>query len=120
MHCCCKKQSSQFILFSSLASFESLLNLFVVAFIFCCQAIFIEIIIISESGNLKILSFIEFSKMTILIFFSSIATLFAIKYMMFMLALKFSKALHFDEHNIIKFFKCFEKLCDEYEIAVKK
>ena len=76
--------------------------------------------IISESNSLKIFSFIEFSKMSILIFFSSIATFFAIKYMMFMLASKFSKALHFDEHNIIEFFKRFEKLCDEYEIIVKK
>ena len=76
--------------------------------------------IISESGNLKILSFIESSKMTILIFFSSIATFFAIKYMMFMLASKSSKALYFDEHNIIEFFKRFEELCDEYKISVKK
>ena len=33
---------------------------------------------------------------------------------------KFSETLHFDEYNIIEFLKCFEKLCDEYEIIVKK
>ena len=119
-HCCCKKHFSKFTSSSSFASFESLLSLFVVAFIFCCQVIFIEIMIISESGSLRIFSFIEFLKMSISIFFSSIATFFAVKYMMFMFILKFSEALHFDEHNIIKFFERFEELCDEYEIVVKK
>ena len=76
--------------------------------------------IILKSDSLEILSFIEFSKMLISIFFFSIATFFAIKYMMLMLVSKFSKALHFDEHNIIEFFERFEKLCDEYEIVVKK
>ena len=33
---------------------------------------------------------------------------------------KFSKVLHFNEHNIIEFFECFEKLCDEYKIFIKK
>ena len=61
--------------------------------------------IISKLNNLKILSFIEFSKITISISFFSIATLFAIKYMMFMFVSKFSETLHFDEHNIIEFFK---------------
>ena len=120
MHCCCKEHSSKFTLFSSLTSFESLLNLFVVALIFCCQIIFIKIMIISESNSLKIFSFIEFSKMSILIFFLSIATLFAVKYIMFMFISKFSKALHFDEHNIIEFFERFKKLCDKYEIIIKK
>ena len=76
--------------------------------------------IISKSDSLKIFSFIEFSKMTILIFFFSIATSFAVKYMMFMLALKFLKTLHFDEHNIIEFFERFKKLCDEYEIVINE
>ena len=120
MHYCCKKHSSQFTSFSSLASFESLLNLFVVVFTFCYQTIFIEIMIISKSSSLKILSFIKSSKMTTSIFFFSIATPFAVKYMMFMFASKSSKTLHFDEHNIIEFFKRFEKLCDKYEIVVKK
>ena len=119
-HCYCKEHSSKFTSSSSLVSFESLLNLFAVAFIFCCQAIFIEIMIISESNSLKIFSFIESSKMTTSTFFSPIATFFAVKYMMFMLASKSSKTLHFDEHNIIKFLERFEKLCDEYEVAVKK
>ena len=120
MHCCCKKHFLKFTSSSSLASFESLLNLFVVAFTFCCQIIFIKIMIISESDSLKIFSFIKFSKMTMLIFFFSIATLFAVRYMMFMFVSKFSETLHFDEHNIIKFFKRFEKLCDEYKVAVKE
>ena len=68
-HCCCKKHFSKITSFSSFASFESLLNLFVVVFIFCCQTIFIKIMIISKLNNLKIFSFIEFSKMTISIFF---------------------------------------------------
>ena len=105
---------------SSLASFKSLLNLFVVAFAFCCQTIFIEIMIISESDSLRISSFIESLKMSTSIFFSSIATFFAVKYIMFMLVSKSSKMLHFDEHNITEFFKRFKKLCDEYEVVVKK
>ena len=119
-HCCCKKQFSKLTSFSSLASFENLLNLFIVVFTFCYQVIFIKIMIISESNNLKILSFIEFSKMTISISFFSIATPFAVKYMIFMFASKFSKTLHFNEYNIIEFFKRFEKLCDKYEVFMKK
>ena len=40
--------------------------------------------------------------------------------MMFILVSKLLRALHFDEHNIIKFFKRFEKQYDEYEIIKKK
>ena len=40
--------------------------------------------------------------------------------MMFMFISKFSEALYFDKHNIIEFFERFEKLCDEYEIVIKK
>ena len=76
--------------------------------------------IISGPDSLRILSFIESSKMTTSIFFSSIATFFAVRYMMLMFASRFLKALHFDEHNIIEFLERFEELCDEYEIAVKK
>ena len=39
---------------------------------------------------------------------------------MLMLASKSLEVLHFDEHNIIEFLERFEKLCDEYEVAVKK
>ena len=119
-HCCCKNNSSKFTSSSSLASFESLLSLFIVVFTFCCQAIFIKTMIISEPNSLEIFSFIESSKMSTSIFFSSIATSFAVRYIMFMLAPKFSETLHFDEHNIIEFLKRFEKLCDEYEIVIKK
>ena len=37
-----------------------------------------------------------------------------------MFAPKFSRALHFDEHNITEFFKRFEKQCNEYEIIKEK
>ena len=37
-----------------------------------------------------------------------------------MLVSKFSKTLHFDEHNIIKFLEHFEEQCDEYKIIEKK
>ena len=40
--------------------------------------------------------------------------------MIFMLVPKFSKTLHFDKHNIIKFFERFEKQCNEYKIIEKK
>ena len=76
--------------------------------------------IILELNSLRILSFIESSKMIISISFSSFVMLFAVRYIMLMFASKFFEALHFDEHNIIEFFKRFEKLCDEYEIIVKK
>ena len=74
-HCYCKKHFLKFTSSSSFVSFESLLNLFVVVLIFYCQTIFVEIMIISESNSLRISSFIEFSKMSILIFFFPIATL---------------------------------------------
>ena len=76
--------------------------------------------IISESNSLKIFSFIKSSKMTTLISFFSFVMLFAVQYIMLMFASKSSEALHFDEHNIIEFFKRFKKLCDEYKITVKK
>ena len=37
-----------------------------------------------------------------------------------MLALKFSKILYFNEHNIIELLKRFKKLGDKYEIIIKK
>ena len=40
--------------------------------------------------------------------------------MMFMSASKFLKTLHFDEHNMTKFFKRFEKQYDEYAVIEKK
>ena len=43
-----------------------------------------------------------------------------IRYMMFMLVLRFSKTLYFDKYNITKFLERFEKQCDEYEIIEKK
>ena len=35
-------------------------------------------------------------------------------------ASEFLKTLHFDEHNITKFLKRFEKQCDKYEIIDEK
>ena len=75
--------------------------------------------IISESDSLRISSFIKFSKMTTSIFFSIVIS-FAVRYMMFMSASKSSETLHFNEHNINEFLKRFEKLCDKYEVTVKK
>ena len=43
-----------------------------------------------------------------------------IQYMMFILVSKFSKTLHFDEHNITKSLERFEKQCDEYKVIEKK
>ena len=40
--------------------------------------------------------------------------------MIFMLVSKFSETLHFDEHNITKFFEHFEKQCNEYEVIEEK
>ena len=37
-----------------------------------------------------------------------------------MLAFESFEILHFDEHNITKFLKCFEKQCDEYEVIDEK
>ena len=37
-----------------------------------------------------------------------------------MFILKSLKTLHFDKHNIIEFFKRFKKLCNKYEIFMKK
>ena len=36
-----------------------------------------------------------------------------------MLGSKFSKTLHFNEHNITNFFKRFKEQCDEYELIKK-
>ena len=41
-----------------------------------------------------------------------------IQYMMFMLASKFSKTLHFDKYNITEFLERFEEQCDEYKCNV--
>ena len=40
--------------------------------------------------------------------------------MMFMLALKFSKTLHFDEYNITKFLERFKEQYNEYELIEKE
>ena len=59
-------------------------------------------------------------------FFHTSSTLFSlnmlstIQYMMFMPVSEFSKALHFDEHNITKFLERFEKQCNEYEVIDEK
>ena len=37
-----------------------------------------------------------------------------------MFASESSEALHFDEHNITKFLKRFEKHCNEYEVINEK
>ena len=37
-----------------------------------------------------------------------------------MFASRFSKTLHFDEHNITEFLERFEKQCNEYKVIEKK
>ena len=76
--------------------------------------------IISELNSLKIYSFIESSKIITSTSFSSLAMSFAVQYIMFMFISKSSEILHFDEYNIIDFFKRFEKLCDKHKITIKK
>ena len=51
---------------------------------------------------------------------SSLLIFLTTQYMIFMLVPKFSKTLHFDEHNITKFLECFEKQCNEYKIIEKE
>ena len=64
------------------------------------------------------------SKHSFFIYISSMSSSFimsaTVRYIMFMLALKSSDTLHFDEYNIIKFLEYFEKQCDEYENIEKK
>ena len=51
---------------------------------------------------------------------SSLIMSLTIRYIMLISISKFSKALHFDEHNITKFLDYFEKRYDKYEIIKKK
>ena len=64
------------------------------------------------------------SKNTFFINISSVSSSFimfsTVQYMMFMFASKFSKTLHFDEHNIINIFEYFKEQYDEYKIIEKK
>ena len=105
-HCCCSNKrffKSKAVISTSI---ESLLTLFAVVFIFYCQIIvvksmfsFHQIDLSSENSLFILISSVSSS----LIMFSTIW------YMIFMLASKFSETLHFDEHNITKFLKYFEK-----------
>ena len=96
---------------------ESLLTLFTVAFIFYCQAIVVKLMFNSHQVDLSSenLSFIHISNVS-----SSLIMSLRVRYMMFIPVSKFSKILHFDEHNIIEFLERFEKQYDEYEIIEKK
>ena len=51
---------------------------------------------------------------------SSLIMFSTVQYIIFMLASRFSKTLHFDEHNITKFLEHFEKQGNEYEFITKK
>ena len=116
-HCYCSNErsfKSETFLFISI---ESLLILFAVAFIFCYQVIIVKSMFNFHQVDLS-------SKNSFFIHISSVSFSFiisaTIRYMMFLLASKFSEVLHFDEHNITEFFERFEKQCDEYEIIEKK
>ena len=116
-HCCCSNER----FFKSEAflsiSIESLLTLFAITFIFCCQIIVVRSMFSFHQINLS-------SRNSLFIRISSVSfslIMFAIvRYMMFIFASKFSKTLHFDEHNITKFPEYFEKQYDEYEIIKKE
>ena len=115
-YCCSNKRSFKFETLLS-TSIESLLTLFAVAFIFCCQTIVMKSMFNSHQVDLS-------SRNSLFIYilnvsFSLIMSA-TVRYIMFMLASKFSEALHFDEHNIIEFLERFEKQCDEYEVIEKK
>ena len=116
-HCCClNEQSFKFETFLS-TSVESLLVLFAVAFTSYCQVIIVKSMFNSYQVDLSLGNsfFIHISSVSFsLIMFSTV------RYIMFMLAPRFSKILHFDEYNITKFLEHFEKQCDEYKIIEKK
>ena len=96
---------------------ENLLTLFAIVFTFCCQIIIMKLIFNSYQINLL-------SKISLFIYISNVSFSFimstTIRYMMFIFVSKFSKTLHFDKHNIIKFLEHFEKQCDEYKVIEKK
>ena len=91
--------------------------LFAVVFTSCCQAIIVKSMFSSHQVDLSSEnpSFIHISNMS-----SPPIMPATVRYMMFMLAPKSSRALHFDEHNITKFLERFEKQCDEYEVIEEK
>ena len=105
-HCYYSNQQSFKFEASLFISIESLLTLFAVAFISCCQVIVVRSMFSSHQVDLL-------SRNSFFIYISSVSSPFimsaTIRYMMFMLASKFSKTLHFDEHNITKFLERFEK-----------
>ena len=116
-HCCCSNEwffkSETFLSIS----IESLLTFFAVAFIFYYQIIIVKTIFSLYQINL---SSKNFSFMHISNVLSSFIMFSTIRYIMFMLASKFSKMLHFDEHNITKFLERFKEQCNEYKIIEKK
>ena len=116
-HCCCSNERSLKSETFLSTSIESLVTLFAVAFIFCCQIIVVKLMFSSYQIDLssRNSSFIYISNVLSSLIISAI-----IRYMMFMLASKFSKILHFDKYNITKFLERFEKQCNEYKIIEKK
>ena len=116
-YCCCSNKQSFKNETLSFTSFENLLILFAVAFIFYCQAIVVKLMFNFHQIDL-------FSKSTPFFYISN--TLFSlnifstIRYIMIMLAFESFETLYFDEHNITKFLKRFEKQCDEYEVIDEK
>ena len=115
-YCCLNERFFKFETFF-FTSIKSLLTLFAIAFIFYCQVIVVRLIFNFHQVDLSSENsfFIHISSVS-----SSLIMLSIIQYIMFMLASKFSKTLHFDEHNITEFFKRFEKQCNEYKVIEKK
>ena len=116
-HCCCSNERSFKSETFLSTSIESLLTLFTVAFIFCYQTIIVKSMFNSHQIDLS-------SRNSFFIHISSVLfslIIFAtVRYMMFMLASKFSETLHFDEHNITEFLEHFEEQYDEYKVIEKK
>ena len=114
--CCSNEQFFKSEAFLS-TSIESLLTLFAIAFTFYCQAIIVKSMFSFHQIDLssRNSSFIHISSVS----FSLIMSL-TVRYIMFMLASRSLKTLHFDEHNITEFLEHFEKQCNEYKIIKKK
>ena len=113
---CSNERSFKSEIFLS-TSIESLLTLFAIVFISCCQTIVMKSMFNSHQVNLssRNSSFNYISSVS-----SPLIVFSTVRYMIFMPASKFLKILHFDEHNITKLLKHFKEQCNKYKIIEKK
>ena len=103
-HCCCSNERSFKFKAFLFTSIENLLTFFAVTFTSYCQIIIVKSMFSSHQIDLssRNSSFIHISSVLFSLIMSAI-----VRYIMFILTLKFLKILHFDEYNIIKFLECF-------------